>query len=62
MSEARIDYESKKNGKTRFTVVGGNGETQARSEWYDNMGNARRGAWDLLRSLQEVAAEPPEDE
>jgi len=47
----KLTYETGDDGKVRFVIAGGNGEVQARSEWYDNDSNARRGARDLAVSV-----------
>lgn len=55
MDGSAIEYEDNlENEKVRFLIKGGNGEVQARSEWYDNESNARRGAADLAHTLLDL--------
>lgn len=57
MAESRIEYETDEQGRVRPTVVGGNGEVQARLEWYDSKSNADRGLNDLYASLASILVE-----
>jgi hypothetical protein len=55
-NEPRIDYVEHDSGDGRVQpiVVGGNGEIQARLEWYDSQSNAERGVLDLYASLAAI--------
>ncbi|MBF9664225.1 hypothetical protein IAI33_11300, partial [Streptococcus pseudopneumoniae] len=46
--EPKIEYveHDSGDGLVQPIVIGGNGEIQARLEWYDDMSNAKRGVND----------------
>ena len=58
MGQARIEYLTDDKGRVQPVVIGGNGEVQARLEWYDNQSNAARGVADLLKTLTEIQYRP----